>query len=397
MLKRIFVFLLAVLILAPLPAGAIKYKGDLESNESITFPEQSSKPASPAATKHKLYFKDDGAAYSLDSSGNENPLTVAGLKNKIINGDFDLWQRGATFNSIANNSYFADRWFHFDNGTTETINITRQAFTLGQTDVPGEPQYFVDFEIATKGDTTSIRPRQKIEGVRTFAGQTVIVSYYAKATTGFTARTDLIQKFGTGGSPSSGVNILGNNKSFTTTWQKFTQILSVLSISGKTLGTNNNDTLELVFIFDSVATGVTISVAQVQIEKGSVATGFEKRLIGLELMLAQRFYQKTFQWDQAPVQNVGNSIGALLAHADGTGRFDMPWPFATRMRASPTLTTYSPLSASADAWNLDDSTTTPITTVASPGERGISYLASPVDATDTNNRMVLHVTADAEL
>ena len=109
MLKRIFVFLLAVLILAPLPAGAIKYKGDLESNESITFPEQSSKPASPAATKHKLYFKDDGAAYSLDSSGNENPLTVAGLKNKIINGDFDLWQRGATFNSIAANAYHADR------------------------------------------------------------------------------------------------------------------------------------------------------------------------------------------------------------------------------------------------------------------------------------------------
>ncbi len=397
MLKRNLIFILILLLATANPAGAIKYKGDLESNESITFPEQASKPTSPAATKHKLYFKDDGAAYSLDSSGNENPLTVAGLKNKLINGDFDLWQRGATFNSIANNSYFADRWFHFDNGTTETINITRQAFTLGQTDVPGEPQYFVDFEIATKGDTTTIRPRQKIEGVRAFAGQTAIVSYYAKATTGFTARTDLIQNFGTGGSPSANVNTTGNNKSFTTSWQKFTQILSVPSISGKTLGTNNNDRLELVFIFDSVLTGVTISVAQVQFEKGSVATEFEQRLIVLELGLAQRYYQKTFQFDTAPVQNVGDSIGALLAYGDGTGRFDMPWPFATRMRASPTLTTYSPLSASADAYNLTDATTTPVTTTASPGERGIVYIPSTVDATDTNNRMVLHVTADAEL
>ena len=91
MLKR-FLVLMLVLAFAS-PAGAIKYKGDLESNESITFPEQATKPTSPATTKHKLYFKDDGGPYFLNSSGSENPMLRAGLKNAVINGNFDIWQR----------------------------------------------------------------------------------------------------------------------------------------------------------------------------------------------------------------------------------------------------------------------------------------------------------------
>jgi len=32
-------------------------------------------PSNPAATKHKLYFKTDGFAYTLDSSGIEQAIT----------------------------------------------------------------------------------------------------------------------------------------------------------------------------------------------------------------------------------------------------------------------------------------------------------------------------------
>lgn len=80
MLKRTLAFLLMVFILAPLPAGAINYKGGLEANESVLLPEQASTPANPAATKHKLYIKTDGDAYTLDSAGVESPVTKGALE-----------------------------------------------------------------------------------------------------------------------------------------------------------------------------------------------------------------------------------------------------------------------------------------------------------------------------
>ena len=66
-----------------------------------------------------------------------NTVTIAGsavspvqsFRNKIINGNFDYWQRGTSFSS---GGYGADRFYMSNNGTTFTVS--RQAFTLGQTE-----------------------------------------------------------------------------------------------------------------------------------------------------------------------------------------------------------------------------------------------------------------------
>ena len=116
MLKRfILLILMALIAFSPIPAEAIQYKGDLEANKSVTLPVQSAPPANPASGKQKLYFKDDGAAYSLDSAGNENPVDKAGFKNYLINGGFRLWQRGTSFTAM--NTYGSDRWIH---GSSDT-------------------------------------------------------------------------------------------------------------------------------------------------------------------------------------------------------------------------------------------------------------------------------------
>ena len=71
------------------------------------------------------------------SKVNPNLITqgASGRKNLFINGGFDVWQRGTSLAGAT--SYLADRWF---NGTTETQS--RQAFTVGQTEVGGNPTYY---------------------------------------------------------------------------------------------------------------------------------------------------------------------------------------------------------------------------------------------------------------
>ena len=227
---------------------------------------------------------------------NGGPL--AGFRNRIINGNFDIWQNGTTFTG---NEYGADQWLHARNGTTQTV--TRQQFTLGQTDVP-EPEYFCRTVVSSVGGAGNYSVLlQPLEDVRTFAGQQVAVSFKAKADTTRSIAIELLQKFGTGGSPSADVTGIGVSKvSIGTSWQKVTATITVPSISGKTLGTNNNDCLHLIIWLDAGSTfnsrtstlgqqSGTFDISQVQMEPGSVATPFEQRPIGVELALCQRYFE----------------------------------------------------------------------------------------------------------
>ncbi|MDH3257332.1 MAG: hypothetical protein OEM27_06925, partial [Nitrospinota bacterium] len=287
MLKHVTSFILIVLIaLSPIPAGAIKYKGDLEANESLTLPEQSAPPANPPSGKHKLYFKNDGAPYSLDSSGNENPITGSGFKNYLINGGFRIWQRGTSFTTM--DAYGADRWKH---GSGGTATVSRQSFALGQTDVPGEPEFYWRNNTTVAGSATATVLRQRIEDVRTLAGQTATLSFWAKAGAAKTFQIVIQQVFGTGGTPSADMIALNQAQSIGTAWTQYTYTVALPSISGKTLGTNNDDYLEILIQETAGFSTFTLDTTQWQLEKGSVSTEFEYRPIGVELLRARRYFR----------------------------------------------------------------------------------------------------------
>ena len=240
MLNRKLLFIFILLLAMANPALAIKYKGDLEANESLTLPEQNAKPANPSSGKHKLYFKDDGAPYSLNASGNENPINRTGFKNYLINGGFRLWQRGTSFTAM--DAYGADRWKH---GSGGTATVSRQEFALGQTDVPGEPEFYWRNDTTVAGVGTATLLRQRIEDVRTLAGQTTTLSFWAKAGVTKTFQVVIQQVFGTGGTPSTDVIALNQSQSIGTVWTRYTYSVTIPSIGGKTLGSNDDDYLEI--------------------------------------------------------------------------------------------------------------------------------------------------------
>jgi len=206
---------------------------------------------------------------------------IGGRRNLIINGGFQVWQRGTSFSG---NEYTADRWYAGLSGATATIS--QQSFTVGQTDVPGEPEYYLRFNVTGANDNVKIQ--QPIEDVRTAAGQTVTLSFWIKSTSAPTSLTPRFQQyFGSGGSApavdTDGTTITG----ITSSWQKIERQVTIPSISGKTIGSSSYLLLQL---FNPNNETFDFDIAQVQLEVGSVATPFEHRSYGEELAACQRYY-----------------------------------------------------------------------------------------------------------
>ena len=288
-----------------------------------------------SAANPAIVLAADGSATANVSAINGGPL--AGFRNAIINGNFDIWQRGTSFSG---NILGADRWRTAPAGST--CSTSRQSFTLGQTAVPGEPVYFCrNVVTSVAGAANYVLFFQLIEGVRTFAGSQVTISFWAKADATKPISVELYQQFGTGGSPSTLVTTIGTTKvTLGTGWQKVVVTTTLPSISGKTLGANGNDCVGVLIWFDAGSNfnsrtdtlgqqSGTFDIAQVQVEPGPVATTFERRPIGTELALCQRYFQSyeggTFRID-------GNAPGAGIS---ATG---ISFPFCVRMRAAPSST-----------------------------------------------------------
>ena len=296
---------------------------------------------------------------NLDTAVQSVSSSLGGFKNKLINGNFDIWQRGNTFNAVAVNGYTADRWaISYDNGGTR--NITRQAFTRGQTDVPNNPFYFLSVQQTIAGTSAPQKFNalvQRMEDSRLLSGKKVVLTFWAKASTPFNSVISLQQWFGTGGSPSP--QVVHNSPEFqiTTTWQKFTINFELSSVSGKVLGTNpDTDFLQVAFGLPLNST-FTFDVAQVQLEEGSFATPFEQRPIGTELALCQRYYEKSYPVDVAPgavndyrgstyeqqaVYTANTFAGALLKVT-----FKQ-----TKRTSAPTITVYNPNNGTANQLSI---------------------------------------------
>ncbi len=240
-------------------------------------------------------------------------------KNKIINGDFGIWQRGTSGFGFGA-AYNADRWAFYRDGSGATEAITQQTFTPGAAPVAGyEGQYFWRYAATVAGTGGAERSfYQKIEDVRTFAGQTVTVSFWAKADAARTISISLAQNFGSGGSATVTTSL--TSQSVTTSWARYSASVAVPSISGKTVGTSSYLQLTLGFPINVTE---TIDIWGVQLEYGSKATPFETASGGspqAELAMCQRYY-----WRQTAVNaNERAGYGSFYGSTGMQAQFNFP-------------------------------------------------------------------------
>ena len=241
----------------------------------------------------------------------------------------------------SNASFNFDRFSQLNSGGT--VTVTPQTFTPGAAPVAGyEGRTFVQMVTASQsaaGDYAILS--QSIEDVRTYAGQTMTVSFWAKAASG-TPKIALVfeQNFGTGGSPSSAVVSSAGTVTLSTSWARYSLTFAMPSLSGKTVGTTANTSyLQLQLWISGGATygqaqGIgnqnnTFQIWGVQAEAGSAATAFQTATGTLqgELAACQRYYYRAIASNNYSIFTIGAATNAVSFAANVA--------FPVTMRISP--------------------------------------------------------------
>jgi hypothetical protein len=254
-------------------------------------------------------------------------------KNKIINGDFGIWQRGTSFTN-PNGVYLADRWTCGVDVAIPTWTISRQTFTPGTAPVAGyESQYFLRAAVTAIGTSTAQYLLQKIEDVRTFAGQNVTVSFWAKFDTTRNIALEYQQIFGSGGSTTV-TGAISASVSVTNTWTRYSVTFTLPSVSGKTIGTGSS----LSIAVKTPAANYTLDLWGFQLERGSKATPFQTASGGspqAELAMCQRYYWRSTAGSNFQSFGVGSATSSTQSYAHVVN--------PVTMRVAPTSVDFSTL------------------------------------------------------
>lgn len=220
------------------------------------------------------------------------------FRNKIINGNFDVWQRAA---SQTSNGYGSDdRWNNAHVGSTKTHS--QGFFTVGHSEIPGNPVFYSRTVVSSvAGAGNYVVKTQRVEGVVNLSGKKTTFTFWARADANKNIAIEVVQTFGTGG--SGFVNIPLGIIALTTSWKKYNIVFDNPSILGKTLGGGN--CTELVFWFDGGSNfstrssnlgqqSGTFDIARVSWVEGDATSEvdpFTPRHYAQEFALCQRYYQ----------------------------------------------------------------------------------------------------------
>jgi hypothetical protein len=225
--------------------------------------------------------------------------------NVLANPDFRIWQRFGPTPSATVDDVLSfdgpDRWLTDAGGTGAVASLSRQSILPATEIPPSGALQVLRFNKTTAGAAGDALLVQRVENVRTYQGQKVVVAFDARKQSGadlVLLGVDLVQRFGSGG--SSDVSTALTFTTSTTidgTFRRFVAVGVLPTISGKVIGASG-DNLELrvrftgAVVFDVYLTGFTLSA-------GIADPGFVARTLPSELELCRRYFEKSVNLDTA--------------------------------------------------------------------------------------------------
>lgn len=261
--------------------------------------------------------------------------TPFGMRNRIINGGMAIDQRngGASFSITSTPAYCLDRWWASATGA----NLTGQR-TSASIDGPNR------LTITGAASNTGFKLGQRLEAGNTadLASKPVTISVKLSAT-GLTVvnweinRANSLDGFGTLASPTVTNVVTGGSFTISGTEATFkATFANAATVNG----------LELVFSTGAIGAGSSLVIGDVQMEAGKAATPFERRPIGIEIGLCQRYYCKGFPIGTPP----GSGFTAIASIANSAGVTYVSVPFPVNMRTTPTVTVYNSTTGATGTW-----------------------------------------------
>jgi hypothetical protein len=262
----------------------------------------------------------------------------------LINGNFDVPQRGTTVIINAPSGYGLDRWKLIRN------NIGAATMKQLANDSPSNAIFKTRIEISA--DSYGLMQRaEKIGGY--LKNKKTTVSFYGKADIAYSTQLFL--------SGSVNGNIESKTVNFTTAWQKFT-----FTFNGYVLVDTEDVGIYLQTLIENT------ELASVKFEIGDIATDFIPKTFADELRDCQRYYYRPF----APVSASYFGFGT----ADSTVTAQIGIEFPSQMRITPTLI------VTASELRLSDAVTSVVCSDAT--------LNTPAS---TRDRVILNCTASSGL
>ncbi len=292
--------------------------------------------------------------------------------NYIINGGFDIWQRGNSITVPASTwTWTSDRWKVVQTGGSTTCSRESSI-------VPSFAQYSYKMTQATSAAQVFAIQTIETSNAIQLSGKTVTLSgYFASSSTttvtidiGYSTNVDN----GTEASWTGYLTAISGGSGTVSSTSSFT------IISGEYLIPSNAKSLQIRVWTPSLGVGTSLYFSGIQLEQGSVATPFRRNANSLqgELAACQRYYYSSYSAGiyaggtdtvSAHHQAIGVDAASAIA-SNGT----LPVP----MRATPSITVYHPLAgASMTARNHSTGGTT-ITGISIPGanNRGLGYISA---------------------
>lgn len=313
----------------------------IDLNSRIQRGTYAARPVSPAVGD--LYYQtntDELIKYvtDLDSTDRWMAADHDYQRNLLVNGSFDIWQRGVAFNpasatSTSGQNYGADRW----QGLQATSQVAGSFINNGP-GVSNPPKFTSSMRVQRQSGavfTTPFTLQQSIEtlNLARVRSKYLTLSFWARCGSSYSASgSGLVSNIvaGTGTDNTVG-NFTGNTvlntttHTLTTTWKRFVVTLGTLFNDGYTQ-------LGVQFVFTPVGTaGVQdyYDIVGVQLEIGTAPSDFELSNYGDTLRQCQRYYYR--------VKGEGSGyapFGSGTAVATTLGSVHVPFP--TTMRTRPT-------------------------------------------------------------
>jgi hypothetical protein len=278
------------------------------------------------------------------------------LRNIIINGGMDYWQRDITF-AVA--GYTADRW---------------QSLAAQAVDRTVESGEAFKYALQSASTATINQIEQRIESIFTkdLVGKKVTISATAKLTSGtmdwklIVKSADVVDDFS---ATTLAYALDLDNEVLDAAYKIFNKTFIVT----QTMADNGFS----IAIGDDASVTSTFKISNIMIHEGDVPQPFQTagRNFQDELTFCQRYFEKSYALDVVP-GTIGRINSIIYAYSGGAAG---SWLYTEKKRVIPIITSYNP-----------DTGASPYGTISQEGENGFTVSAGTTS-------IVIHYTADAEL